>query len=106
MSHLADDTVQAVLATLELEPEDAWALFRLLDKDVSLNIDAEEFVKGCLRLKGSARSIDLAMAMHDQQMIKKQNIKFMHYVVDQLHELRQARPMVNSPLAVQNSACA
>merc|ERR1712046_392970 len=40
-------------------------LFKLLDLDGSDEIDAEEFVNGCMRLHGLAKSIDLATFMFD-----------------------------------------
>jgi hypothetical protein len=58
--HLQEQTVREYFALLELDTSDAFGLFKLLDEDGSGQIDAEEFVDGCLRLKGSARSIDLA----------------------------------------------
>eukprot|EP00929_Paragymnodinium_shiwhaense_P034650 TRINITY_DN1881_c0_g2_i4.p1 TRINITY_DN1881_c0_g2~~TRINITY_DN1881_c0_g2_i4.p1 ORF type:complete len:723 (+),score=152.18 TRINITY_DN1881_c0_g2_i4:94-2262(+) len=58
--HLHAKSVREYFAMLELDTSDAWTLFRLLDVDHSGCIDVEEFVDGCLRLKGTARSIDLA----------------------------------------------
>merc|ERR1712039_856601 len=76
-AHIKDDKVQALLAMLELEPEDAWALFRLLDRDDSDHIDEAEFIQGCLAMRGSARSIDLAKHAFDQKVARKQNVQFM-----------------------------
>jgi hypothetical protein len=45
---------------LDIDPSEASGLFRLLDTERSGEIDAEEFVMGCLRLQGSAKAIDLA----------------------------------------------
>eukprot|EP00927_Polykrikos_kofoidii_P051429 TRINITY_DN45232_c0_g1_i1.p1 TRINITY_DN45232_c0_g1~~TRINITY_DN45232_c0_g1_i1.p1 ORF type:complete len:699 (-),score=129.07 TRINITY_DN45232_c0_g1_i1:6-2102(-) len=67
--HLRNDTVQAYFALLELEITDAWVLFKLLDSDCSGSIDAEEFVDGCLRLKGQARSIDLAKMRRENKKV-------------------------------------
>merc|ERR1712232_1360673 len=75
------------LDTLELQPEDAWAFFRLVDTDVSGNLDASEFVKGCLHLRGTARSIDLYKTMYDQKMMRRQNQAFMKYVSEQFNEI-------------------
>lgn len=88
---LSDEAVQVVLAALEFEPQDVWVLFRLLDKDNSGQLDVEEFVKGCLRMKGSARSIDLAKFIYESKMKRKQNVKFMKYVSEQFASLRHGR---------------
>merc|ERR1712083_341068 len=86
--HIKDDSVQAVLMALELEPSDAWALFRLLDADGSVTLDAEEFVEGCLQLRGNARSIDLAKQAYDLKNMKRQQQVFMVFVEEQFAELR------------------
>merc|ERR1719367_850173 len=57
--------IQGFLAALDLETSDARNLFKLLDIGGTSMIDTNEFVSGCLRLKGSARSIDMARLMHD-----------------------------------------
>eukprot|EP00929_Paragymnodinium_shiwhaense_P034643 TRINITY_DN1881_c0_g1_i1.p1 TRINITY_DN1881_c0_g1~~TRINITY_DN1881_c0_g1_i1.p1 ORF type:complete len:645 (+),score=77.52 TRINITY_DN1881_c0_g1_i1:49-1935(+) len=58
--HVHVKSVREYFALLELDTSDAWMLFQLLDDDGSGSIDVEEFVDGCLKLKGTARSIDLA----------------------------------------------
>jgi len=57
--------VHEYFALLDLDISDAYMLFTLLDEDESGGIDIEEFVEGCLRLKGAARSIDLAILERD-----------------------------------------
>mmetsp|Transcript_39985 Transcript_39985/g.74099 ORF Transcript_39985/g.74099 Transcript_39985/m.74099 type:complete len:666 (+) Transcript_39985:3-2000(+) len=59
---------------VELSRREAKDLFRLLDVDKSGSISIEEFVRGCLRLRGPARSVDLAfMQYHQQAMANKVN---------------------------------
>eukprot|EP00929_Paragymnodinium_shiwhaense_P077436 TRINITY_DN39879_c0_g3_i1.p1 TRINITY_DN39879_c0_g3~~TRINITY_DN39879_c0_g3_i1.p1 ORF type:complete len:670 (-),score=121.30 TRINITY_DN39879_c0_g3_i1:768-2714(-) len=69
---LNGDGVQEYFALLDLDGSDAWMLFQLLDEDGSGTIDVEEFVEGCLRLKGSARGIDLAKLSKDFKHIGQQ----------------------------------
>jgi len=59
--HLEDDQVKAYFQTLELDVSEAHVLFELLDQDGSDQVDIDEFVGGCMRLKGTARSIDVNM---------------------------------------------
>lgn len=75
-ANLQNESVQQFLELLDLEAEDAWAFFCLLDKDASGSLDLDEFVKGCLQLKGHARSIDLAKALHEIKATRKQNVLF------------------------------
>lgn len=70
-SHINDPSVQAYFALLELNTSDAWSLFQLLDTDDTNCVDAEEFVDGCLRLKGGARSIDLALMRKEHRLHTK-----------------------------------
>lgn len=68
-SHINEPSVQAYLALLELNTSDAWSLFQLLgDENSAHTVDAEDFVDGCLRLKGSARSIDLALLRKESRV--------------------------------------
>merc|ERR1712048_972640 len=64
-----DGDVSAFFILLDVDPSDAYALFKLLDDDGSGTIDADEFVDGCLRLQGQAKSIDLAKVRHETKMM-------------------------------------
>merc|ERR1719456_1157289 len=52
---------------VDLNKEQGCDLFRLLDEDQSGTLTVEEFVCGCMRLKGPARSVDLSALMQDFQ---------------------------------------
>eukprot|EP00930_Biecheleria_cincta_P002112 TRINITY_DN103157_c0_g1_i1.p1 TRINITY_DN103157_c0_g1~~TRINITY_DN103157_c0_g1_i1.p1 ORF type:complete len:722 (-),score=146.13 TRINITY_DN103157_c0_g1_i1:67-2187(-) len=66
-----DPSMAKYFETLEMEPQEARALFRLLDTDESGSIDAEEFMQGCLKLRGPARSIDLATLMYSNKRLMR-----------------------------------
>lgn len=63
---LENDEVKAWLAAQELSVGDASNLFSLLD-DGDGELSAEELVKGVARLKGAARSIDMAIFMREHR---------------------------------------
>ncbi|CAK0799984.1 unnamed protein product [Prorocentrum cordatum] len=63
--HLAAPQLQTFLKAIDLDVDEARALFHLLDVDDSGEIDAEELVHGCLRLHGQAKAIELAAFMHE-----------------------------------------
>ncbi|CAK9001861.1 unnamed protein product [Durusdinium trenchii] len=65
--HLGDPAVQAYFASMELSITDVWSFFKLLDSDLEAEISPETFFEGCQRLKGFARSLDLAKLMHQSQ---------------------------------------
>lgn len=56
---------------IDVDPCEAKGVFQLLDLDGSGTIDAEEFLNGCLRLRGPAKALDLAVLMHEVKEIRK-----------------------------------
>merc|ERR1719446_877460 len=54
--HLADPRIRAHLASLGIDASEAEGLFRLLDMDNSGSITPEEFLIGCMRIKGAAKA--------------------------------------------------
>mmetsp|Transcript_7886 Transcript_7886/g.23925 ORF Transcript_7886/g.23925 Transcript_7886/m.23925 type:complete len:143 (+) Transcript_7886:295-723(+) len=57
--------------SIDLDPSEAEGLFRLLDPDDTGIIDAEDFVMGCLRLHGAAKSIDLTVLMCEDRWLRR-----------------------------------
>lgn len=53
------ETTKALFEALGLKAEDAWTLFRSLDKDGDHRIGETEFVHGCINIRGPARQVDL-----------------------------------------------
>merc|ERR1712217_299119 len=68
-AHLQSDHMQALLQTFEIDNADAWTLFKLLDTDGGGSVDITEFVDGCIRLKGGAKSIQMAQIMYHHKWI-------------------------------------
>jgi len=66
-------------ATLEIDVEDAWSLFKLLDTSGDGEIDVDEFVTGCLKLRGQARSVDLALLQHQVKWLSHKFTRFCEY---------------------------
>merc|ERR1712187_783563 len=59
-AHLSDEESRAFFNSLEIDVGTAWEIFHLLDCDGGGDIDIEEFVAGCLRLRGPSRAVDVA----------------------------------------------
>lgn len=51
--------MQEVFRQLDLDVSEAEGLFQLLDADRTGKINADEFISGCCRLRGSAKALDL-----------------------------------------------
>jgi len=69
-----DERVIAYFNSLKLDVSDARTLFRLLDVDSSDEVSITEFLTGCFRLQGEARSLDT---------------KIMRWQIDSLQEKMQ-----------------
>eukprot|EP00929_Paragymnodinium_shiwhaense_P022087 TRINITY_DN14217_c0_g1_i4.p1 TRINITY_DN14217_c0_g1~~TRINITY_DN14217_c0_g1_i4.p1 ORF type:complete len:661 (-),score=81.51 TRINITY_DN14217_c0_g1_i4:82-2064(-) len=69
--YLDSEPAHALFAALELDLGDVYELFELLDEDGSQFIDLEEFMFGCLRLRGVAKAIDIAKVQHETGRIQK-----------------------------------
>lgn len=89
MDHINNPSVQAYFATLELDASDAIQLFRLIDSEDGTNegIDIEDFVMGCLRLKGNARSCDIARLMYENKALAKDIAELGLYIEAQFKSL-------------------
>jgi len=59
--HIEDEKIMAFLSSLDLDVSQVRTLFTLLDVDRTGEVDLEEFVTGCLRLKGGAKNLDMAV---------------------------------------------
>jgi len=55
---LCDERVIAFFKAMKLDVTDSRALFSLLDKDNSSQVDIVEFLEGCYQLQGESQSID------------------------------------------------
>lgn len=64
--------MRAYFKAIDLDPSEARGLFRLLDIDGSGSVDAEEFLNGCLRLRGPAKALDLALVMREMHRMHRQ----------------------------------
>lgn len=56
---------------IDVDLSEARNLYTLLDRDKTDHVDAEEFFKGCLDLRGPAKALDLALLMHEVRVIGK-----------------------------------
>eukprot|EP00418_Pyrodinium_bahamense_P016806 CAMPEP_0179104608 /NCGR_PEP_ID=MMETSP0796-20121207/48534_1 /TAXON_ID=73915 /ORGANISM="Pyrodinium bahamense, Strain pbaha01" /LENGTH=325 /DNA_ID=CAMNT_0020802557 /DNA_START=168 /DNA_END=1145 /DNA_ORIENTATION=- len=65
--HLDDPAVQGYFRAIDVDLSEAKCLFDMLDMNDNGTIDFEEFLSGCVRLQGSARSLDLLMVVRDMR---------------------------------------
>lgn len=65
-----DPALAAYLRVLGMEVDDAERLFRLLDTDQSGSVNLSEFLEGCMRLKGTARSLDMFAVLTESRQTR------------------------------------
>mmetsp|Transcript_33829 Transcript_33829/g.60197 ORF Transcript_33829/g.60197 Transcript_33829/m.60197 type:complete len:299 (+) Transcript_33829:1-897(+) len=89
-AYLEDQRASAYFSTLGLGRPDASTLFKLFDSDDSGELDIDEFVTGCLRMKGEAKSIEIAELRKETNKISRRLTRFMnftHPILDCIKEL-------------------
>merc|ERR1712226_1092123 len=59
--------VVSYLNAIGLHSTEAEGLFELLDNDQSGYVSIEEFVSGCLRMKGGAKAVDMVSLLYENQ---------------------------------------
>merc|ERR1712048_1096663 len=66
-----DDAVKDYFLSLDLSSADALCIFDLFDEASEIGVHVDDFVLGCLRLKGWARSSDMIRLLFDQRQLKE-----------------------------------
>jgi len=67
--HINDEKIIAYMSQLGLDVSQIRTLFKLLDADRTGEVDLEEFVSGCLRLRGGAKNLDLAILTYQVEFL-------------------------------------
>lgn len=62
---LRDSKVRGYFMTMGIDVQSAGRVFQMLDHKGHGTVDVKDFVEGCIRLKGVAKSIDMCMLLND-----------------------------------------
>jgi len=92
--YIADSQVAAFFNSLGLDVHVAQALFVLLDVTGENQVNIDEFVHGCLRLRGSARIIDVNMLLYQSEKLQSQ---FMDHVNSMGRDISRLAGSLNLP---------
>jgi len=66
---MQEPEIGAYFSQLGVDSDQVGKLFLLLDRDQSGTLDPEEFVFGCLKLRGAAKNLDVAVLHQEVQWI-------------------------------------
>lgn len=94
---MVDPALRAVFDALEINAADAWALFQQLDTDGDNNVDVDEFLEGCMILKGPARSIDVICIKRDMAAVRNRFDQQANSISQLETSLTEMLRMVNRP---------
>merc|ERR1712228_370474 len=66
---MQEPEIGAYFSQLGVDSDQVGKLFLLLDRDESGTLDPEEFIFGCLKLRGAAKNLDVAVLHQEVQWI-------------------------------------
>jgi len=88
--HMVDESVKSAFAVLDLEVADAMAFFEVLDTDGTQELDIDEFVMGCMYLKGVAKMVNVATLMRENKLMMSASMKTAHRLEERVMQLEDA----------------
>eukprot|EP00929_Paragymnodinium_shiwhaense_P083117 TRINITY_DN44154_c0_g1_i1.p1 TRINITY_DN44154_c0_g1~~TRINITY_DN44154_c0_g1_i1.p1 ORF type:complete len:655 (+),score=100.32 TRINITY_DN44154_c0_g1_i1:75-2039(+) len=90
---LDQEPARALFGALDLDIGDVQELFLVLDEDETHLVDIEEFVIGCLRMRGAAKAVDVAKLHYDSRHLKARLYPWMERVTATLAKLDDSGPV-------------
>merc|ERR1719150_2776283 len=87
--HMKDKRVYHFFKALDLEVSEAEGLFKLMDLDGNGVVDVEEFVAGCMRLRGGAKRLDLVSLLFESKRLADRMARGMGHLEQRLDGLYQ-----------------
>jgi len=87
---LEDEKMLAFLDSLDIDASDVWQFFSTLSMDGSRSLDVETFVMGCMKLRGTARSLDLQCLYNSHLSLSRSQKQFSAQVASDMSQLRRS----------------
>jgi hypothetical protein len=97
--YLQNEQAQAFFSTQALDTSDAAGLFSLLDKDEKGEIRIEDFALGCMRLRGQAKSSEVATLLRESRKTSKKLMMEIRYLKDQIELMQVEYLGAENPVA-------
>lgn len=67
---LANGDLSSFMESMGISTNDVWTLFMLLDSDMTGLLDIDEFVNGCMQLRGPAKSLQVAKMSYENKLTR------------------------------------
>merc|ERR1712032_1516379 len=99
--HLRDERILSYFALMGLDTLEAKNLLRILDVDDSNDVNIDEFLIGCFRLKGHAKQLDLATLMYENKRMIKRMTRFITYTVEEFQHVKCGMVVLNNHVGSQ-----
>jgi len=83
--HLGDPRVRAHFKKIGLEPWHLRSFFQLLKAgDEEPEVDLDQFIRGCMRLRCNVKNIDLMAALHENKEYETRRVKELQYSIEEV----------------------
>lgn len=86
---MGDSWLQGYLATMDIESNAMENLFNLLDLRGTGALSIQDFVAGCMKVRGNAKAVDLFAMTYEAKERHKIVSEFMEFMEDRLEEIEQ-----------------
>merc|ERR1712113_1077140 len=87
--YLKNKDIKAYLASQQLDTYDARQLFNILEREEDQEVGIEDFIMGCMRLKGVAKSVDVVALLQESRKQNRRVREKMTSIQEQLHSIAQ-----------------
>lgn len=67
--------MKELFKAIDLDISEAHCVFKILDLDDDGTLDADEFLSGCLRLRGAAKALDVLVLMREIRSMQQQLVQ-------------------------------
>lgn len=101
--HIEDSQMDVLFKAVDLDRSEARGLFELIDIENKGEISREDFIMGCLRLKGGAKALDLATLMYDNKRLANMLEEHMSVVETFINEVNPHSGCSYSTVLVDSS---
>jgi len=91
---MQDPGVQAYFQALELQVHEAWSLFKLIDTEGTNELNITDFVEGCLRMRGTAKSLEVNEMLYQNRWMMDRMVDFMQGI-EEVTEMMITLPLSN-----------